>query len=238
MVPKIGGQNQSVCNLRPKHLASSSPQYWSDKWARPTDKGTCRTSCKKTSKDKTHQWCMGQQSRLYTWPDGKVLKNVTSMQTSDRLTMWQSRCLSPQPFAFNHTCQIQTFLRALWLSVTSSHMQCQAFTVDNSALNSPVPCLSVHALMHVTAEFYGDPILDTKASTKRLSQRIKKTEWKHASIYLQKSVSSKLPFQVNKRCKRSVYHWICDKRFSCTEMSHFLYYTLLSTEFPNSTHML
>lgn len=65
--------------------------------------------------------------------------------------------------------------------------------------------------MHVTGKFYGDPILDTKASTAELSQRIKRTKWKHASVYLQKSVSSKLALQVNERCKRSVYHWICDK---------------------------
>lgn len=65
--------------------------------------------------------------------------------------------------------------------------------------------------MHVTGEFYGNPILDTKASNEGQSQRIKKTEWKHASVYLQKSVSSKLALQVNERCKRSVYHWICDK---------------------------
>jgi len=76
---------------------------------------------------------------------------------------------------------------------------------------SPVPCLSGHALMHVPGEFYGDPILDTKASNEGLSQRIKKTEWKHASVYVQKHVSSKLAFQVNERCKRSVYHWISDK---------------------------
>jgi len=30
MVLKIGGQNQPVCNLRPKHPASSCPQHWSD----------------------------------------------------------------------------------------------------------------------------------------------------------------------------------------------------------------
>jgi len=65
--------------------------------------------------------------------------------------------------------------------------------------------------MHVTGEFYGDPTLDTKASTEGLSQRIKKTEWKHASVYLQKSVSYELAFQVNERYKRPVYHWICEK---------------------------
>ena len=65
--------------------------------------------------------------------------------------------------------------------------------------------------MNVTGEFYGDPILDTKVSTEGQSQRTKKTEWKHASVYLHKSVCSKLAFQENKRCKRSVYHWISDK---------------------------
>ena len=34
----------------------------------------CRTLLKKTQKDVTHQQCMGQQSRLSMWPDGKVLK--------------------------------------------------------------------------------------------------------------------------------------------------------------------
>jgi hypothetical protein len=53
--------------------------------------------------------------------------------------------------------------------------------------------------------------LDTKASTEGLSQKIKKTEWKHASVYLQKRMSSKLAFQVNERCKRSEYNWICIK---------------------------
>lgn len=67
--------------------------------------------------------------------------------------------------------------------------------------------------MHVTGEFYGDPILDTKASTEGLSQRVKKTKWKHASVYLQKSVSSMLAFRVNGRYERSVHHWICDKNF-------------------------
>jgi hypothetical protein len=55
------------------------------------------------------------------------------------------------------------------------------------------------------------PILDTTASTDGLSQRIKNTKRKDAKMYLQKSVNSKLAFQVNDRCKRSVYHCICDK---------------------------
>jgi hypothetical protein len=54
-------------------------------------------------------------------------------------------------------------------------------------------------------------ILHTTATNEGPSQRIKNTEWKHASVYLQKSVNSKLAFQVNGRCKRSGYHWICDK---------------------------
>lgn len=47
--------------------------------------------------------------------------------------------------------------------------------------------------------------------TEGQSQKIKKTEWKHASVHLQKSISSKLAFQVNERCKISVYHCICNK---------------------------
>jgi hypothetical protein len=34
------------------------------------------TSCKKTQKDVTGQQCIGEQSRLSTSPDGKVLKAV------------------------------------------------------------------------------------------------------------------------------------------------------------------
>jgi len=41
--------------------------------------------------------------------------------------------------------------------------------------------------MHVTGEFYGDPILDTKASTEGLSQRIKKTEW-NMPVYMCRSL--------------------------------------------------
>jgi len=53
---KIGGPTgMFVCNLRPKHPASSWMWPWSDKWARPADKCMCRTSCTKMLRDMTRQ---------------------------------------------------------------------------------------------------------------------------------------------------------------------------------------
>jgi hypothetical protein len=43
------------------------------KWITSADKRMCRASCKKTYKCVTRQQCMGEQSRLSTWPDVNVL---------------------------------------------------------------------------------------------------------------------------------------------------------------------
>jgi hypothetical protein len=84
-----------ICNLRPKHPASSCRKHWSKKWARPADKRMCRTSCYENAemRDPSTMHGIAITHFCVAWRQG-VKDRPTFINTlSDHdIHMWQQAC--------------------------------------------------------------------------------------------------------------------------------------------------
>jgi hypothetical protein len=92
------------------------------KWITSADKRMCRASCKKTYKSVTRQQRMGEQSRLFTWPDVNVLRQYKFGLFVHLVRVWKPSIIRESGVIMHVRIHVSLLWSGMKWRVVSSHI--------------------------------------------------------------------------------------------------------------------